>query len=84
MNAFTPSDLGLINSRADELTPTARGALATYLLMGVDEMSTGDLQDALGYKTRNGVRYSLENVSFAGVPVYQPRDGYWAIIKGDL
>lgn len=83
MNAFTPVDLGLINSRADELTPTARGALATYLLMCVDEMSTSHLREALGYKSGDGVRYNLDNLSIAGIPIYQPREGYWAIIKGD-
>ena len=82
-NILTPADLGLINDRVDELTPIARGALATYLLMAVDEMSTADLQRKLGYRTGNGVRYNLVNVSLV-VPVYQPREGYWAITrKGD-
>ena len=84
MDGFTLSDFELINRRAEELTPTARGALATYLLLSVDEMSTDSIMNSMGYKSRRGAQYLMDNLSFAGVPIYQPREGYWAINKGDM
>lgn len=65
-----------------ELTPQAKAALATYLLMMYEEMTTAEICRHTGITTRQGVLYLMDNLSSGGVPVYQPTPGRWAISPG--
>ncbi len=67
--------------RWPELGPQARAAKATYLLMLNGEMRSRELADRLGYANTNGVSYLMDALSLAGVPVYRPHFGSWAIVQ---
>ena len=62
-----------------ELTPHAKAARVTYLLMQRGRMTTRELSEVTGM-SGNGVRYLMENLSLAGVPVWKPRHGEWALL----
>ncbi|MCP4427163.1 MAG: hypothetical protein GY803_21970 [Chloroflexi bacterium] len=68
-----------IETRVSDRTPQARAARATYLLMQRGEMTTAALMNELGYRARQSVYHLLDGLSLADVPVFQPREGYWAI-----
>ena len=83
-------DGDVFNGRKQEYTPQAKAARATYLLMTNGRMSTEELSEAVGYQYRtdwngsgigNGLSYLMDNISLAGVPVYEPERGYWEIIQ---
>ena len=64
----------------DNLTPQGRAALVTYLLMKRESMTTRQLVEVTGI-TGAAVRSMMDNLSVAGVPVYKPAYGEWAILK---
>lgn len=64
----------------DNLTPQGRAALVTYLLMKRESMTTRQLAEVTGI-TGAAVRSMMDNLSVAGVPVYKPGHGEWAILK---
>ena len=65
----------------EELTPQARSARATYLLIIRPPMTTGELVESLGVD-RHAVYKIMDNLSLAGVPVYQPEKNYWTVEGG--
>ena len=65
---------------AVDMTPQSRAALVTFLLMQKVEMTTAELADATGISGA-GVRYLMDNLSLAGVPIYKPCHGHWAILR---
>lgn len=63
------------------LSPQARAARATYLLMLHGSVSTARLVDELGYGDGHGVWHLMNNLSQGGVPVFQPQPGTWCILR---
>lgn len=80
MEQIEQGSSGIDGGRWPDLTPQGRAAKATHLLMLRREMKASDLADELGYANTNGVSYLMDALSLGGVPVYKPRDGYWAIL----
>lgn len=68
----------------DKLTAHGKAGLAPYLLAIRAEMTTAELKRALGLESSSGIHYLMDNLSFAGVPVYQPGHGLWAIDNTEL
>jgi hypothetical protein len=68
----------------DELSPQGRAALTTYLLALRGEMTTGEIVEAVGLGSGHAARAMLANLSSAGVPVYQPQRGCWALYGEEL
>ncbi len=62
-------------------TPQSRAVTAVYLLFQEDEVPESTLQERLGYASTNGLRFLMDNLSGARVPVYEPRQGYWALLR---
>lgn len=63
----------------EDLTPQGRAARITYLLVLHHEMSTQQIAAQIGLKNGNGIRSIMDNISVAGIPLYQPEPGFWAI-----
>lgn len=68
----------------EELGPQARAARATYLLVmrtlgGAHQLTSREIAEATGLGTAAGVRYLMDNLTLAGVPVWQPGPGLWAL-----
>lgn len=69
------------------LAGQAKAARATFLLMTRGQMRTAELMEELGYQSTEGVRFLMNNISLAHVPVWNPDRGVWAIQgfeKGNL
>lgn len=65
------------------LSAQSRAARVTHLLLERDEMSSSEIRRELGYSRDARTVYDLlDRISLGGVPIYQPRKGYWAILKG--
>ena len=62
-------------------TPVSRAACVVRLLFDGSEVPQPLLQERLGYGSANGLRFLMDQLSSASVPVYEPRNGYWAMLK---
>lgn len=47
-------------------------------------MTTGEIAESVGLGSGAAVRAMLANLSSAGVPVFQPQRGYWALFDDEL
>ncbi len=65
----------------DGMSPQARAATAVVLLSENERVSNHQLMDALQFEHRQSIVTLMDNLSFGGVPVFQPETGYWSIIK---
>ncbi len=72
-------DAQVFDSRDLDLTPQARAARATYLLMTHGRMSTSELIRELGYTQSNSVMFLMDSIS-STLPVMR-NDGYWEIVE---
>ena len=64
-------------SNNEELTPQARAARVTYLLVMRGQMTTRQVAEEAGISP-NGARYLMGNLSVV-LPVYQPEVGVWVL-----
>ena len=67
-------------TRAEELTPHGRAAVVTLHLVREGELTNKQIRDLSGLQTLTGVHYLMGNIGGAGIPVYQPRNGVWALL----
>jgi hypothetical protein len=68
----------------EDLSPQGRAALTTYLLALRGEMTTSEIAESVGLGSGAAVRAMLANLSSAGVPVFQPQRGCWALFDEEL
>lgn len=68
--------------RNSEITTHGRAGLAIYLLMKTHEMSSAELMNKLGYRSKQGLSYLMARLMQSPPPgkrIFQPRRGAWAI-----
>lgn len=78
------SEEEILDDAGDNMTAQSRAARATYLLMIRRSISTAELRAALGFMNVSSVYPLMDNLSAAGVPVYQPDIGLWALNRERL
>jgi hypothetical protein len=61
-----------------------RAGRTTYLLALKGPMRTSEIAESVGLTTGAGVRAMMANLSSAGVPIYQPEPGSWALRQEEL
>lgn len=61
------------------LEPIARAATAVSILMDSGPVAEDELCRRLGYQSAHGIRFLMDNLSFAQVPVFEADLGVWDI-----
>ena len=66
--------------RGADLTAHGKAAVITYLLVRTREITNAQIREKAGIKTLPGVYYLMDNLSQAGIPIWQPRPGVWSLL----
>ncbi len=67
-----------------DYSPQGRAGRTTYLLALKGSMTTGQIAESVGLSSGAAVRAMMANLGAAGVPIYQPERGHWAIEDQEL
>lgn len=67
--------------RLDDLTPEARAAIVTKMLLERNTVTTDEIKRKTGIRSGTGVRYLMSNIGMA-LSVWQPQRGIYALLDG--